>query len=205
MEYKGIDQKICNTLIVEKSKFITYLFPCFSEEEFKEILQDINEKYHDATHICYAYILYKDQSLVYKANDDGEPSSTAGLPMLNVLKKNDLINVSCIAIRYFGGIKLGAGGLTRTYSSCASEALKKINIVTYCSSYFYEIDLPYDKIKDIEKICENNRFEIKEKSFDLSVKYKVLTKDKEKFEKIFSSMAYLNINYRYISFTYTIK
>lgn len=88
------------------------------------MLSSTRKKYYDATHNCYAYIL-GDNANIAKASDDGEPSKTAGFPILDVLKKNDLTNVLCIVTRYFGGILLGAGGLVRAYSSSASEALKK--------------------------------------------------------------------------------
>lgn len=124
IKLKYLKDTVSNELIIEKSKFITSIYNVSSIEEVNEILSSTRKKYYDATHNCYAYIL-GDNANVAKASDDGEPSKTAGFPILDVLKKNDLTNVLCIVTRYFGGILLGAGGLVRAYSSSTSEALKK--------------------------------------------------------------------------------
>lgn len=124
IKLKYLKDTVSNELIIEKSKFITSIYNVSSIEEVNEILSSTRKKYYDATHNCYAYIL-GDNANIAKASDDGEPSKTAGFPILDVLKKNDLTNVLCIVTRYFGGILLGAGGLVRAYSSSTSEALKK--------------------------------------------------------------------------------
>ena len=124
IKLKYLKDTVSNELIIEKSKFITSIYNVSSIEEVNEILSSPRKKYYDATHNCYAYIL-GDNANIAKASDDGEPSKTAGFPILDVLKKNDLTNVLCIVTRYFGGILLGAGGLVRAYSSSTSEALKK--------------------------------------------------------------------------------
>lgn len=124
IKLKYLKDTVSNEIIIEKSKFITSIYNVSSIEEVNEILSSTRKKYYDATHNCYAYIL-GDNANVAKASDDGEPSKTAGFPILDVLKKNDLTNILCIVTRYFGGILLGAGGLVRAYSSSTSEALKK--------------------------------------------------------------------------------
>lgn len=124
IKLKYLKDTVSNEIIIEKSRFITSIYNVSSIEEVNEILSSTRKKYYDATHNCYAYIL-GDNANVAKASDDGEPSKTAGFPILDVLKKNDLTNVLCIVTRYFGGILLGAGGLVRAYSSSTSEALKK--------------------------------------------------------------------------------
>jgi uncharacterized YigZ family protein len=110
--------------IIKKSKFITLTYNIDSIEFVNEKLSDINNKYKDATHICYAYIINNYE----KCSDDKEPSGTAGLPILNVLKKENLNNVLCVVIRYFGGIKLGAGGLVRAYCKACKDSLKIVNL-----------------------------------------------------------------------------
>ncbi len=107
---------------IKKSEFICTLFPVSSLDDVALHLQETRKKYYDATHNCYAYIL-GDNGEIVKASDDGEPSQTAGVVILDSLKKNDLTNVLAIVTRYFGGIKLGAGGLVRAYSSSTSEAV----------------------------------------------------------------------------------
>lgn len=112
-----------NTIVIQKSIFITRIFRVDSIEEIEEKLAEIRKKHYDAKHNCYAYILGDNQE-IQKASDDGEPQKTAGAPMLDVLKKNNMTNILAIVTRYFGGILLGAGGLVRAYSSSVSECLK---------------------------------------------------------------------------------
>ena len=107
-----IKENIENTIIINKSKFITYIIKINNEEEALNNLKLLKEKYKDATHHCYSYITGNTK----RFNDDGEPGGTAGMPILNVLENNDLTNILCVVIRYFGCIKLGAGGLVRDYT-----------------------------------------------------------------------------------------
>ena len=123
---KSIEKNIEETYIINKSKFITKLYRIESEEEILNILDNLKKEYKDATHICYAYII----SNTKRFNDDGEPGGTAGIPILNVLENNELDYILAVVIRYFGGIKLGAGGLVRAYSNCVSETVK--NNITEC-------------------------------------------------------------------------
>ena len=130
MEIKTTLNEIENLIVIEKSKFLGFLFPCDSKEMANEILADMRKKHEFATHVCYAYIINDDNVLLYKSSDDGEPSQTAGAPMLNVIKRNNLTNVLCVVVRYFGGIKLGAGGLVRAYSNSAVEVVNKAIVET---------------------------------------------------------------------------
>ena len=147
-----------NTIIINKSEFITHLCRVNSVEEVNDILAATRKKYYDATHNCYAYIIGKNAE-IQKSSDDGEPQKTAGMPMLDVLKKNNLTNILAITTRYFGGILLGAGGLVRAYSSSVSECLKKaelydtkeglkLQITLNYSDYNSFIKFPYVKIID---------------------------------------------------------
>lgn len=146
---RKIKDIIESTIVIDKSKFITTIFPVETVEEANLILQSTRKKYYDATHNCYAYVL--DNGNIQKCSDDGEPSKTAGFPMLDVLKKNDITNVLAITTRYFGGIKLGAGGLIRAYSTSVSTALK--DAVFYVSKVLniYEVVITYsDYSKNID-------------------------------------------------------
>ena len=146
---RKIKDIIDNTIVIDKSKFITTLYPVETVEEINLILSTVRKKYYDATHNCYAYII--DNGNIQKCSDDGEPSKTAGFPMLDALKKNNLTNVLAITTRYFGGIKLGAGGLIRAYSSSVSEALKGATFYTSKLLSIYEIIIPYsDYSKNID-------------------------------------------------------
>ena len=169
---KSIKFNIENEFIIKKSKFITKLYFVTSEIEIKNILDENKTEYKDATHICYAYILNN----VERFNDDSEPSGTAGMPILNVLKNNNLNNVLCIVIRYFGGIKLGAGGLIRAYCSSVSEALNKTEIINVVNGKKIELTFSYDDIKKINHIL--NDINIVDKQFDENVKYIIIVKEK---------------------------
>ena len=146
---RKIKDIINNTIVIDKSKFITALYPVETVEEINIILATVRKKYYDATHNCYAYII--DNGNIQKCSDDGEPSKTAGFPMLDALKKNNVTNILAITTRYFGGIKLGAGGLIRAYSSSVSEALKTATFYTSKLLSVYEIIIPYsDYSKNID-------------------------------------------------------
>ena len=148
---KSIKEKVTNEIIINKSRFITILTNINGIDKAKEKLENIKKQYKDATHYCYAYIINNHE----KCSDNGEPSGTAGMPILNVLKQNDLTNVLCVVIRYFGGIKLGAGGLIRAYSSSASEALNKATITTLINGYNITIEFSYDNLKQIDYLLKN--------------------------------------------------
>ncbi len=110
-------------LVIKKSKFIAYKYEINSLQEVKEILQNLKKEHKKANHICFAY-LYNKELVSEKCSDDGEPNRTAGYPILQVMKKKNLTNTLVAVVRYFGGIKLGAGGLTRAYTNVTSEVLK---------------------------------------------------------------------------------
>lgn len=148
---KSIKEDITNEIIINKSRFITVLMKINDIDEIEEKLENIKKIYKDATHYCYAYIINSKE----KCSDNGEPSGTAGLPILNVLKQNDLTNILCVVIRYFGGIKLGAGGLIRAYSSSTSEALNKANIVNLVNGFTLTIEFPYENLKQIDYLLKN--------------------------------------------------
>lgn len=163
-----------NEIIINKSKFITNIFYVKTKEEVNNYLNEIKEKYSDATHNCYAYII---NGLV-GSSDDGEPSGTAGKPILNVLEKNNLNYCLCIVTRYFGGIKLGAGGLVRAYTKATTECLKE-NIIKLTKGYLVELTTTFKYNKKIENLIPN----IKTKVFTDNVIY-TFEIEKEYFEKI---------------------
>ena len=121
---KSILQTVTSEIVINKSEFLNFLIPVSSIEEVNERLRFLRKEHPNANHHCFAYIIGKNQE-IQKYSDDGEPSKTAGMPMIEVLKKHDLTNVLTVSIRYFGGIKLGAGGLVRAYTKSVSEAIKE--------------------------------------------------------------------------------
>ncbi len=169
-----IENNVSNEIIINKSKFITFLYKVKSETEINNYLTYFKKKYNDATHICYAYILNEKM----KCSDDGEPSKTAGLPILEVLRKNKLNYIVCFVIRYFGGIKLGSGGLIRAYANSTKLCLKKTKIIKLEKLLKIKIIIPYEKNKTFLKII--NEENILEKNFDTKITYIILISEKRK-------------------------
>lgn len=126
--YRTVEKENKDEFVEKKSRFIGYVKPVESQEEAVAFINEIKSKHWDATHNVYAYIIEEDQ--IQRYSDDGEPQGTAGIPVLDVLKKENLTNVVVVATRYFGGIMLGAGGLVRAYSHTAKIAVESGNIIT---------------------------------------------------------------------------
>lgn len=162
----SIKKSIENTIIIKKSKFITKLIKINNIDEINKYLDDIKKEFKDSTHICYAYIVNGQEKCI----DDGEPSGTAGLPILNILKKNKLTNILAIVIRYFGGIKLGAGGLVRAYSNSVNDTLKLTNIIELQEGYLVELEFNYDQVKLVDYILNNKT--IIDKEYNDNIIYK---------------------------------
>ncbi len=148
---KSIKNEVINEIVINKSRFITILVNINSKDEVNDILNKYKEIYKDATHYCFAYVV----GGYCKCFDDGEPSGTAGMPILNVLQSNDLTNVLCLVVRYFGGIKLGAGGLVRAYSNSASESVNKADIVSLVYGFNIKIQFDYDNVKLIDYLLKD--------------------------------------------------
>lgn len=169
---KTIKNNVENTLIIKNSRFITHLIKVIDENEIENILNEIKITYPKATHYCYAYIIDNKA----KQSDDKEPSKTAGAPMMNILEKEKLTNILAITIRYFGGIKLGTGGLIRAYSSSIKEALKKVEIVNVEKAKLVEITINYDMQKNLDYLLKEEV--IIKKSWKEKIIYEVLIKEK---------------------------
>ncbi len=160
-----IKENVKNEMIINKSRFITLVYKVSSVLEINNILNNVKNKYKDATHYCYAYIIDSTK----RFNDDGEPSHTAGMPILNVLENKKLNNILVLVVRYFGGIKLGAGGLVRAYSNSVSSAIKDDNIIPLKKYLKAKIEFKYDFIKEINYVLRD--FKITYKEFDVNVIY----------------------------------
>ena len=177
---KSIEEITEHTLVIKKSEFICTLIPLNDENKINETIDYYKEKYKDATHNCVAYLVGTKE----RANDDGEPSGTAGLPMLNVLKKQELSNIIAIVTRYFGGIKLGAGGLTRAYSQAVAEALKEANIVEKHLIDVYDVFLDYSFTKKFEHLLKVNAIDCINKEYSEQVTYRLYIDDLSFFDTI---------------------
>ena len=167
------------TIIIEKSRFICFLKHLKTEQEYKDYLQSIKKKYYDASHACSAFI----SNNIKRSSDDGEPSGTAGVPILNVLEKNNLNEMCAIVVRYFGGVKLGAGGLVRAYSSAVSEALKDQNIYEDKVYPQYELTLSYELGNKVEHYLRNNTI-LNNIEYDTDMKFIFALDDLKKIETI---------------------
>lgn len=160
-----ISSDIKNEITINKSKFICVYNKVYDEEDALIFIDNIKNIYKDATHYCYSYIIDNTK----RFNDDGEPGGTAGMPILNVLENNNLNYIVCIVIRYFGGIKLGVGGLVRAYSKSAAECLKTAILKEIFSGKNIKIVFSYDKVKLIDNTLKD--IEIKDKVFNENITY----------------------------------
>jgi len=148
-------------LLFKKSRFICYVSRATTEEEAQEFIQKIKKQNWNATHNCSAYLI-GEQDQIQKANDDGEPSGTAGVPMLEVLKKRGLKDTVVVVTRYFGGIKLGAGGLIRAYGKCTSEGINHVGVVERKLMRIMQTEIDYTLLGKIENELRNSKYAIKD-------------------------------------------
>ena len=180
MGYRAVDKEFEEITIIQKSKFITTLVPISSYEDAIENLNKIKKKYSDATHNCYAFIS-SENAIEQRFSDDGEPQGTAGVPMLEVLKKKNIYMTLAVVTRYFGGIKLGASGLVSAYSSCVASAIDNAEIVEYKISNTLEILIDYSLYKKAQEAIENFEGQIKNIEYSNSVKIEcIIPVDKSK-------------------------
>ena len=162
-----IKNNIHNEIIIKNSRFICYLYKTKNINDINNLLNNIKEIEKDATHYCYAYILDN----IKKSSDDGEPSGTAGIPILKVLENNNLNNILAIVVRYFGGIKLGANGLIRAYTKSITNTLSNDNIVELTPGYNLDIEFNYNQVKEIDYLLKE--IHINNKKFDNTIQYNI--------------------------------
>lgn len=154
------------------SRFLAFAYPVFSEEEIKPILLTLRKKYHDARHFCYAYRLGAEKEF-FRVNDDGEPSNSAGKPILGQILAYDLTNVLIVVIRYFGGTLLGVGGLINAYRSAAADALSNSHVLTKTINDIYELQFDYSSMNDVKKVIKEEKLTQIEQKLDLTCSIKI--------------------------------
>lgn len=192
--YKTISQKSEGLYKEKGSKFISYAYPVSTEEEIKEHIANLKKEYYDARHHCYAYMLGADKKN-FRANDDGEPSSTAGKPILGQILSNDLTNILIVVVLYFGGTKLGASGLIHAYKTAAADTISNAEILDKTVNDVYDIHFDYLVMNDIMKIIKDEQPEQLGQDFNLTCKITLSIRQSEverliqKFEKITSVKA----------------
>ncbi|MGJ9383743.1 YigZ family protein [Salipaludibacillus sp. CF4.18] len=163
-------------LTIQKSRFIAYVQRVTSEDEARNFIDSIKKKHRDANHNCSCYMI-GEQDLIQKANDDGEPSGTAGVPMLEVLKQRKLKDTVVVVTRYFGGIKLGAGGLIRAYGSATSEGINTTGVVERQLMSIYSSTFDYTLLGKVENEIRSSQFKLKKIDYLEQVALEAFVKD----------------------------
>lgn len=153
---KTIKENVTAEIVEKKSKFIADIIYVQNIEEAEEQINRIKKKYFDAKHHCFAYSIMTNEGIVNRLSDDGEPSGTAGAPMLNIINKNELINVLVVVTRYFGGILLGTGGLVRAYSESTIKAINSAEFVIEERGYEVELEINYNDFEKLSYYCKKN-------------------------------------------------
>jgi uncharacterized YigZ family protein len=171
-QYRSIKEESTGLFKDRGSKFIAIASPVDSEDEIKEILAYTRKKYHDARHHCYAWKLGTGNDR-WRVNDDGEPSGTAGNPILGQIRSFELTNILIIVIRYFGGTLLGTGGLINAYRSAAKNALENARIIKKTISCSYLLTFPYEAMNDVMRLVKEENLEQSEQVFELECSIKV--------------------------------
>jgi uncharacterized YigZ family protein len=162
------------------SKFIAFAYPIYSEEEFKEHLVQLKKDYHDARHHCYAFRLGLTEN-EYRYSDDGEPNNSAGKPIYGQLLSNNITNVAIIVIRYFGGTKLGVGGLVTAYKEAAKDAINNAKIVKRTVNHYYKIKFDYPAMSDVMNFIKLNNLNVTNQVFENSclIEFNIRTQEAE--------------------------
>ena len=177
--YKTITKASEEVLFKDKnSKFFGYAFPVSNEEETKEHLEELRKKHHAARHWCYAWQLGK-EDFRYRANDDGEPSNSAGMPIYGQIQSFDVTNVLIVVVRYFGGVKLGVGGLINAYKTAAQMALEASKIVTRTIDHKFEIAFDYPEMNKVMRVIKENNLNVIDQILELDCKIIISVRKKE--------------------------
>lgn len=173
----------------KRSKFLAFAFHVTSEEEVKQYVAEFRKKYYDARHVCWAYMLGADRT-DFRANDDGEPCSTAGKPILGQINKNELTDILIIVVRYYGGVNLGTSGLIVAYRTAAAEAIANAEIVSQFVEEEVVFDFPYIMMNDVMKIIKDMSPRIISQTYDNTCEMKLSIRKSEapmlkaKFDKL---------------------
>ena len=180
-------------IVVKKSKFIANLIKVTSKQDAEEKIKNIKKKYFDARHNCISYRVLEDENIIERFSDDGEPQGTAGKPMLNILQKNNLVNVLIVVTRYFGGILLGTGGLVRAYSDSLLKAIDENEIRQLVIGIECEVNLEYNNFEKFKYYCKNNDINIKDTIYTEEIVCKIELEEDIK-EKLIKDYELKNIN-----------
>ncbi len=179
-----IEENVEAEVVEKKSKFIANLIYVDTVEKAESIIKDMKKKYFDARHNCIAYRIMENGRIIERSSDDGEPSGTAGAPMLTILQKNNLSNVLVVVTRYFGGILLGTGGLVRAYSEGTLKAIEKATKIEKILGEELEVTLDYNHFENFKYYCKNNNIYIKNSQYSENIVCKIELEEEKKAQLI---------------------
>ena len=190
IEFYTIRDSSTAEIIEKKSRFIANAYHVDSREEAENKINELKKKYFDAKHNCFAFsIIDENDNLLEKSSDDVEPSVTAGAPILNVIRKNNLHNILIVVTRYFGGILLGTGGLTRVYSSSTEMCIQNSKLIGQAKGSCVEVEISYSDNEKFKYYCEKNNIKIVDSQYSESILYKIEINDEEYQELITKNSA----------------
>lgn len=172
-EFYTISKKETTEIIEKKSKFIADIYPVKNVERAENKIKRIKKKYYDAKHHCIAYRIVEEDRIIEKSSDDGEPSGTAGAPMLNILQGSNLCNIIVIVTRYFGGILLGTGGLVRAYSDATKKAIQKSELLFQKDGFEIELETDYSNLENFKYYCKSNDINIINIDYSENIRIKI--------------------------------
>lgn len=195
--FNTIEKENSTEIVEKKSKFIANIYNVENKEQAEEKIKQIKKKYYDAKHHCFAFSIIEENGIIQKSSDDGEPSGTAGAPILNIIKNNNLQNVLIIVTRYFGGILLGTGGLTRAYSEVAVKVVEQSELIQKEPGLEIELEIDYNDNEKFKYYCQKNKINILNVEYAENILYKIELNEKE-YKKIEernkTNNAQININ-----------
>ena len=195
-KFKTIENNTKIEIEEKRSRFIANIFYIDSVQNAEDFIRKTKKQYYDARHNCYAYIV-KEEQMIKKSSDDGEPSGTAGSPILNVIEKNDLSNVLIVVTRYFGGILLGAGGLVRAYTEAATKVIESSKIVNQEEGYEVKVIISYQDLEKFKYYCNKNNIKIIDIKYEESI-ICIIEVTTIELEKILNISKYDKINFNVI-------
>jgi uncharacterized YigZ family protein len=195
--YKTIISNSSGSYKEKGSRFVSVAIPVSDQEQIKPIIDKIRKEHHDARHHCYAYMLGHER-LIWRVNDDGEPSGTAGKPILGQINSHGLTNLIIVVSRYFGGTLLGVSGLINAYKTAAASALENAKVIEKTVNEYYELTFPFSSLKDVMKVLKEENLGQSEQIFDLECRLKLNFRVSVK-DKVFNRFSRIEgLNYRYI-------
>ena len=177
--YKTILKPSEETLFKDRnSKFFGYAFPVLDEDDVKDCLEELKKKHHTARHFCYAYQIGI-EDIKYRANDDGEPNNSAGMPIYGQIQSFDVTNILIVSVRYFGGTKLGVGGLINAYKTSAQLTLETSTIVEKTIDIFYQLNFEYDMMNKVMRIIKEKNITLENQKMELACEFIISIRKKE--------------------------